>query len=51
VPLPDAWREEMEIGEDFAHHAAEEEDDYSEYERSRGRVAKTASSVCFVTAV
>lgn len=32
VPLPDAWREEMEIGEDFAHHAAEEEDDYSEYE-------------------
>jgi hypothetical protein len=22
----------MEIGEDFAHHAAEEEDDYSEYE-------------------
>ena len=32
VPLPDAWREEMEIGEDFAFRAAEEEDDYSDSE-------------------
>ena len=31
VPLPDVWREEMEIGEDFAVKPAEEETD-TEYE-------------------
>jgi len=32
VPLPDAWREEMEIGEDFAYRAAEEDEDFSDSE-------------------
>lgn len=32
VPLPDAWRAEMEIGEDFAYRAAEEDEDFSDSE-------------------
>jgi histone-lysine N-methyltransferase SUV420H len=54
VPLPDAWREEMEIGEDFALDTAAEEngsgnesggneEDGDEYEDDRDRRDSTAA--------
>ncbi|KAK8865902.1 hypothetical protein IAR55_001050 [Kwoniella newhampshirensis] len=45
VPLPDQWREEMEIGDDFAVEAAGEETDSESEAEEEDSVSMTSSAV------